>query len=532
MRKKKQQRLVFDPTQTNINQPPRWKVTRKRGRKVETESSTAATKRKKVDKDTEEKMIASLNKTLRYRLKAEINQVISAKKDTGQLKSDIMARKILPRGTFSAAEKDAGVKSSELDKLMKRRNTKPIDFNQEFVREQFDSLLIVVTLSSASVQSTLSSSSMQSLCAPTTSMQSLRVTEGEEENKDEEESEDEYEEESKDEDEDEDEAEFRIVSYPLSALLRSDLAADIHGAVLNTLETTLRASSDYIIAYSIQLLKLVTLSQERTFEKRPDATIALTPAVGSTVRSILPRDFIPLEDVSHFSPAFDLALLDDVAFKKDFENLFYYPHLQMLHADYFITSSSRRKGQFPCLDAMKAALPQQQKTEDISEPYAIRTSFKSVHEQLQGHVVQQQAIFSSGQQQRERSEREYVERKKSEKKDQIAHDKLLQTKHRRIADRSYNARRRLFKQEMRNQGRYESKADRMKHDPWFQQEWVNRGLACEVRLDTYSRVLNEERAGTIEEGTSSVVEQIEDSETERDVLADENPQVAEEILDN
>ncbi|CAO3657011.1 unnamed protein product [Mucor hiemalis] len=138
MRKKKQQRLVFDPTQTSINQPPRWKVTRKRDRKVETESSTAATKKKKVDKDTEEKMMASLNKTLRYCLKAEINQAISAKKDTGQLKSDILARKILPRGTFSAAEKDAGVKSSELDKLMKRRKTKPIEFYQEFVREQFD----------------------------------------------------------------------------------------------------------------------------------------------------------------------------------------------------------------------------------------------------------------------------------------------------------------------------------------------------------------------------------------------------------
>ncbi|CAO3637235.1 unnamed protein product [Mucor hiemalis] len=118
--------------------------------------------------------------------------------------------------------------------------------------------------------------------------------------------------------------------------------------------------------------KLVTLFQERTFEKRPDATIALTPAVGSTVRSILPRDFIFSEDITHFSPAFDSALLDDVAFKKDFENLFDYSHLQMLHADYFGTGSSRRKGQFPCLIAMKVALPQQQKTEDISEPYSMK----------------------------------------------------------------------------------------------------------------------------------------------------------------
>ncbi|CAO3656711.1 unnamed protein product [Mucor hiemalis] len=461
MRKKKQQRLVFDPTQTSINQPPRWKVTRKRDRKVETESSTAATKKKKVGKDTEEKMMASLNKTLRYRLKAEINQAISAKKDTGQLKSDILARKIFSRGTLSAAEKDAGVKSSELTKLMKRRKTKPIDFYQELVCEQFDSLLIEVTLSFVSVQSTLSSISMQSLRAPTTSMQSLRVTEGEEENKDEE------------------EAEFRTVSYPLRALLRSDLAADIHRAVLNTLETTSRASSDYIIAYSIQLFKLVTLFQERTFEKRPDATIALTPAVGSTVRSILPRDFIFLEDITHFPPAFDSALLDDVAFKKDFENLFDYSHLQMLHADYFGTGSSRRKGQFPCLDAMKAALPQQQKTEDTSEPYAMKLALNRYMNNFKVMWSNSKRYFRLVNNvlivllrvhvapERERSKREYVERKKSATSDQIAHDNPLQTKPR-IADRSYNARRRLFKQAMRNQERYESKADSMKHDPWVQ----------------------------------------------------------------
>ncbi|CAO3654980.1 unnamed protein product [Mucor hiemalis] len=214
----------------------------------------------------------------------------------------------------------------------------------------------------------------------------------------------------------------------------------------------------------------------------------------------------------------------------------------MLHADYG-TGSSRRKGRFPCLDAMKAALPQQQKTEDISEPYAMKlasnrymNNFKVMWSKSKRYfrlvnnvLIVLMRVHSAPE--RERSKREYVERKKSEKNDQIAHDNPLQTKSR-IADRSYNARRRLFKQEMRNQARYESKADSMKHNPWVQQGWVNRGLACEVRLDIYSRVLNEERAGTIEEGNSSIVEQMEDSETERDVLADENPQVAEEILDN
>lgn len=115
MRKKKQQRLIYDPEQAEISRPSQWKVKsykRSRGVSVETESSSAPTKRQKMNENTEQRSMNSLQKTLIFRLKNEIEQAILNKKDVSLLKAEIQARSILPRGTFTAAKQDAGVKAS------------------------------------------------------------------------------------------------------------------------------------------------------------------------------------------------------------------------------------------------------------------------------------------------------------------------------------------------------------------------------------------------------------------------------------
>jgi len=71
-------------------------------------------------------------------------------------------------------------------------------------------------------------------------------------------------------------------------------------------------------------------------------------------------------------PTLDPALLNNSSFKKDFGDLFNSSHLQFLHSDYFGSGSSRRKGSFPCRDALKGAFISQQKREETSEPYVMK----------------------------------------------------------------------------------------------------------------------------------------------------------------
>ena len=483
MRKKKQQRLVYVPNQTQINRPAQWKpisYKRPRGASVEAEPSSAPIKRQKMEEDTEKKLMNSLEITLRYRIKKEIKQAILDKKDIAQLQKDIENRQVLPRGTFTAAEQHAGLKASTLDKLMKRKKVKPIDYYQQFVRREFKALHLSASKETSEQEDTASVSSGESLPISLTSEDT--------------------------EDIENDEREIRTVSYPIESLLRSDLAEDIRRAFLDTLEINLQNTSDYIIAYSIQILKIISLFKNSTFAKRADSTIGLTPGVGSPVDSILPRDLIvSSKDITNFPPTLDLSLLNDASFKKDFENLFSSSHFNLLHTDYFGTGSTRRKGLLPCVDAIKTAFPHQEKRSEVGEPFVMRlalsqymTNFKNMWSnskrqyRLLNHVLIVLLRIHLAPD-RERSRREYIDKKKAEKEEKDARlaESNAQHKHPGIANRSYNARRRLFHNERSKLEKYELKAAST-NDPWVQQKWVNRALASEIRLETYDKVLIDE----------------------------------------
>ena len=356
-----------------------------------------------MDEGTEQRLMNSLEKTLKYRIKNEIRQAILDKKDITQLQKDMRARNTLPRGTLTAAEQDTGVKAAELDKLMKRKKEKPIAYYQKFVLREYQALL-------KEVENKLTAESKETSEQGTVSVTPEGLLE----------------EDSKDDNENE----LQTVSHPFEPLLLTDLPADIKEAVLLTVGVNLRSSSDYIIAYSVQVLKMISLFKNHTFTRRPDATYALDSKVGSHVYSILPQEFIVTEEITHFPPPSNLSLLNDLAFKKDLENIFSAPHLQTLHADYFGSGTSRRKGSFPCVDALKAAF-QQEKRREVSEPYVMKlalsryinnfktmwSNYKRQYRLLNNVLIVLLRIHLAPD--RERSRREYIEKKKNEQAQRV-----------------------------------------------------------------------------------------------------------------
>lgn len=140
---------------------------------------------------------------------------------------------------------------------MKRRKVKPIDHYQWFVRSEFDTLSIIVQnkilfASKEAKNDNITPISSEQLLVSTVTTEDIEMNDdsfGE-----------------GDLFEDDDDTELRTICYPLQPHLRPDLAEDIKNYFLGTPENALGSSSDYIIAYSIQVLKIITLFKSGSFE--------------------------------------------------------------------------------------------------------------------------------------------------------------------------------------------------------------------------------------------------------------------------
>lgn len=83
--------------------------------------------------------MSSSHKTSKFRLKKKISQAIKEKKDIQLLKVEMKCKKSLPRG-----EKDVGVESSIMGKLMKRNKEKPFTHYLQLITKEFDKLHVEV----------------------------------------------------------------------------------------------------------------------------------------------------------------------------------------------------------------------------------------------------------------------------------------------------------------------------------------------------------------------------------------------------
>lgn len=483
MRKKKHQRLSYEPGQT-INKPPQWrsKLHKRPHEEVMEAESSAATKRQKIDSAKEQELMTTLQKTLRFRIKKEITQAIKDKKNIPLLKVEMECRKQLPRGTFTAVEKEVGVESSTMDKLMKRRKEKPIAHYVQFVTKEFDKLHVEVKeeLDEAGLKRPAGSDDTSS--ASPSNIQETEETEDDE-----------------DFDEVDDELKMRTVSHPFMSLIREDLSEDMKKYFLDTLEDTMSSSSDYIIAYAIRVQQIMMLFKSYAFQLHTDSTVIMTPKAGCLVKTIFPPNFPISDDNSSFPPTLEKLLLDDQDFAKDFDNLFNSSHLQFLHSDYFGSKSSRRKGSFPCRDALKNAFPFQQKNKETSEPYAMKLALsrymnnfqnlwsnsKRYYKLLNNVLIVLLRIHLAPE--REQAKREYAESKMNAKANKPLQDNESPTVAS-ISKRSYNERKKLFKNEKRKCDKYRKKAE-CSTDIRDIQKWNDKVIKCESRLKLYEETL-------------------------------------------
>ncbi|CEG76197.1 hypothetical protein RMATCC62417_11127 [Rhizopus microsporus] len=170
---------------------------------------------------------------------------------------------------------------------------------------------------------------------------------------------------------------IRSFSTSLLPLLRSDLSVDIRDAFLNTIDQAMVSVSDYIIAYGIQLYKLVLLLESATFINEGNNTIALEEQYGVNVQEILSEDFSVQDDIVYFPPPLNKDCVPTVALEKELANLFKSGHLQTIHAHYFSPRGVDidKLTKHPCEKALFNALPKRDMMVDESiEPHLMKMS--------------------------------------------------------------------------------------------------------------------------------------------------------------
>jgi hypothetical protein len=325
--KKKPQRLTFSETGVP-NSPPRW---RPKGLKRPQVTE-------KLSDETKQRLLSALNTSVDITIRNNIAKTNSEEQLPG-VKNKIKGT--TPRGVVSKAEKEEGVISGTLDKLLRQmggeegRVTKRLWI--EYVDSRFDIIAqeyeyvkgekgknkAVLVPSSASTES--SSGNLELIPDDISTFSSFIETN----------------------DDDTIQEQYQTCSTFLYPLLRDGIDEDIKQHFIQTLEQRIDYASDYIKDFVVQLMKIMSLFKSRTFVKTNDG-INFQTTNGRVIAELIPSRYIST-DISHVPSSLNLAGFTDTEIRA-FNNLFTRSHFQLIHSTYFgvkgVTSRSLDKQPF------------------------------------------------------------------------------------------------------------------------------------------------------------------------------------------
>ncbi|CEG80342.1 hypothetical protein RMATCC62417_14696 [Rhizopus microsporus] len=230
---------------------------------------------------------------LEIRVSEDIRKCYRANRSLNELCQNMLSRSRLPRGIVTNAEPRLQLKAAEIENFLKRKRKRkektPVQMWKDYVEEQFDNIAYKVKKEIDSGEEAMEQ------YEPNVSIP--------------------------------EEMPIKSFSTSLFPLLRLDLSVDIRDAFLDTIDQAMVSVSNYIIAYGIQLYKLVLFLKSATFINEGNNTIALEEQYGVNVQEILPEGFPVQNDIVYFSPSLNKDCTPTVALEKELANLFKSGHL-------------------------------------------------------------------------------------------------------------------------------------------------------------------------------------------------------------
>ncbi|CEP12340.1 hypothetical protein [Parasitella parasitica] len=310
LRRKKQQRIAYDPDSMTLNRVPTLKP---RG----------SSKRRRYDAAMDEELLAAFIEEICKRVTNKIRSCYEENKDLDKLKTTLLEFRQLPRGVVTEAEKSIGADAGEIERYLKRKtNAKAaIQHWRDFINENFTTICGTVRRDrkGKGIAMDIESTEYAAFSPQTSeSEEAILTTVGLEGEK------------------------IRTFTCGLDSIIRPDLPLDIKNAFMNGLSRAIVDASNYMAYYSVQVYRAILLLKNSTFVPENNGDLMLEPKVGTRTQNILPEGFPIDEKFTYIPPPYDNVFLSDERYTKEFEALFSYQHLQEIHSEYF-GSIGRRK---------------------------------------------------------------------------------------------------------------------------------------------------------------------------------------------
>lgn len=198
-------------------------------------------------KDRDEFLMSGFIVQLEIQVSEDIRKRYRANRSLNELRQNMLSRSRLPRGIVTNTESRLQLKATEIEKFLKRKRKEktPIQMWKDYVGEQVDNIVYRVKKDIDSGEEVMEQYEP-----------SVNVPE---------------------------EMPIRSFSTSLLPFLRSDLSVDIRYAFPDPIDQVLVSESNYIVAYGIQLYKLVLLLKSTAFIDEGNNIIVLKEQYGVNI---------------------------------------------------------------------------------------------------------------------------------------------------------------------------------------------------------------------------------------------------------
>lgn len=480
---RKPQRLVYDPGQTRINNPPQWRVQGRKRAKEQMEAESSETPAKKREFTKEEKWNALFDQFRRH-ISGKIRGCYEENGDIPALKAELLGLNQLPRGTVTSAERKLGAKSTSIQSLLRAANNKEKTSSIarwiEFVNDNFDDIDTAIRTGiegrrgqAAGTPFTPKAPSAEEAIITTTTQ---------------------------------DEPLYRTCSTEFDSLIRIDIAASIKQAFCQRIEQATTDVSDYISRYSLQVYKMMLVLKSSSFTLQEDGRITLEQNTGRSIATILPTGFPAQTNITHLAPFVNPDYLANAAFADEFDKLFDNKHLEDMHT-FFFGSKGLTLGDPSMKNALMSALPPARIEDRNVESYLMqvaRTKYKTNFQVMWSTTKRFYSLLNNLlivllrihlAPRREANKRDEIQRRRELRDNTEAigrnqqYQESIPFNEISLIEKSYNAKKRLFAKERKQREKYLTKAEK---DINNATKWTAKAHRCTERLETYETVLQAE----------------------------------------
>lgn len=313
---------------------------------------------------TATKIEQALETEMRSRLTKKIKTCLTKGDKLADLKKECLAMARIERGTVSNAEISAGFQLNTITNYLKNHSKANIDFWRDFVKSHFDTIAkeaqasiessaerAAASLSTSAQPKPSTSASSQASASSTTSTQATISAPKAIVHQD----------------------TIRTCSANFNSIIRADLPLDIRDMLNATLSRTLEHASEYATSLGLQVLKLLLIFNNSTFNIDKNDSITLVNAQGFHINDLVPEQFHVEED-KQVAPPLPKQCADSKAFSKEAKKLLSFQHMGLIHSTYFgargIAAQSLKAN--PIHNALITILPRENVQPDL-ENFVMKT---------------------------------------------------------------------------------------------------------------------------------------------------------------